>query len=370
MSKSDIILGIETSCDETAASIVINGYDVKSNIVASQIKKHAVYGGVVPELAAREHLKAMKPVTESAIKEAGISREDIKAVAVTDGPGLMPALLVGLNFARGFSASLNIPVIGINHFIAHIYAAFLYDNISLLNKKEIYPVLALVVSGGHTALVLINDDKSSKVVGTTIDDAAGEALDKGAKLLDLGYPGGPIIDKISKNGKIDGYNFPRSLMGASGKPLSEANRFNFSFSGLKTSLLYHIERNKGVDYVKTNLLEDTVASYQYAIIDVLCLKTLKAAKYFGAKSVVLCGGVAQNSLLREELSNRLPENIEFVLTPREFCGDNAAMIGGLGWHYYKNKDFSEFNLDAYSRLPNFSEIPFVPHMQKKDLLTE
>jgi N6-L-threonylcarbamoyladenine synthase len=362
MPKSDIVLGIETSCDETAASIVIDGYDVKSNIVASQIKKHAVYGGVVPELAAREHLKAIKPVTESAIKEAGISKEDIKAIAVTDGPGLMPALLVGLNFARGFSAALNIPVIGINHFIAHIYAAFLNDKITFLNKKEKYPILALVVSGGHTALVLINDDKSSKVIGTTIDDAAGEALDKGAKLLDLGYPGGPIIDKISKTGKIDKYNFPRSLMGAGGKPVSAANKLNFSFSGLKTSLLYHIERNNGVEHVKTNLLEDTVASYQYALIDVLCLKTIKAARQYGVNSVVLCGGVAQNSLLREELANRLPKNLDFVLTPREFCGDNAAMIAGLGWHYYKNKNFSEFNLDSYSRLPNFSKIPFVPHM--------
>ena len=362
MVKKDIILGIETSCDETAASIVVDGHDVKSNIVASQIKKHAVYGGVVPELAAREHLKAIKPVTESAIREAGIEKEDINAIAVTDGPGLMPALLVGLNFARGFSAALNIPVIGINHFIAHIYAAFLNDNLSLLNSRQQYPILAIVVSGGHTALVLINDDKSAKVVGTTIDDAAGEALDKGAKLLDLGYPGGPIIDKISKNGKIDEYNFPRSLMGAGGKPLSKANKFNFSFSGLKTSLLYHIERNGGVENVKENLLEDTVASYQYAVIDVLCLKTIKAAKYFDAKSVVLCGGVAQNSLFRTELANRLPKNIDFILTQREYCGDNAAMIAGLGWHYYKNNEFCDFNLDSYSRLPEFSEVPFIPKL--------
>jgi N6-L-threonylcarbamoyladenine synthase len=362
MAKSDIILGIETSCDETAASIVIDGHKVKSNIVASQIKKHAVYGGVVPELAAREHLKAIKPVTESAIKEAGINKEDINAIAVTEGPGLMPALLVGLNFARGFSASLNIPVIGINHFIAHIYGAFLQDNFTLLNQKDKYPILALVVSGGHTALVLINDDKSSRIVGTTIDDAAGEALDKGAKLLDLGYPGGPIIDKISKTGKIDKYNFPRSLMGGSGKPVSKANKFNFSFSGLKTSLLYHVERNSGAENVRTNLLEDTVASYQYAVIDVLCLKAIKAAKHFGVKSVVLCGGVAQNSLLRDELANRLPKNIQYILTPREFCGDNAAMIAGLGYHHYKDNDFSDFNLDSYSRLPTFSKIPFIPHM--------
>ena len=360
MSKKDIILGIESSCDETAASIVIDGYDVKSNIVASQIKQHAVYGGVVPELAAREHLKAIKPVVGAAIKEAGITAKDISAVAVTDGPGLMPALLVGLNFARGFSAALDIPIIGINHFIAHIYAAFLENNIELLSQKDSYPILALVVSGGHTALVLINDDKSSKVVGTTIDDAAGEALDKGAKLLDLGYPGGPIIDKIAREGKIDAYKFPRSLMGAGGKPLSKENKFNFSFSGLKTSLLYHIEKNGSIENVKESILEDTVASYQYAVVDVLCLKTLKAAKHFKAKSVVLCGGVAQNSLLRTELENRLPNNLKFILTQRQYCGDNAAMIAGLGYHYFKNNDFSDLNLDSYSRLPAFSEIPFVP----------
>jgi len=271
----------------------------------------------------------------------------------------MPALLVGLNFARGFAASNKIPLIGINHFIAHIYSAFLNDT-TLLSNSDIYPILALVVSGGHTALVLINKDKSANIIGTTIDDAAGEALDKGAKLLDLGYPGGPIIDKISKDGDPNKYKFPRSLTGGAGKPLSEKNRFNFSFSGLKTSLLYHIEKLGGADKLTNELIHDSVASYQNAVIDVLCIKTLNAVKKFNAKSVVLCGGVAQNSLLRKELDSRMPKHVEFILTAKEFCGDNAAMIAGLGWHYYKHNEFDNFSLDAYSRLPKFTHVPFVP----------
>jgi N6-L-threonylcarbamoyladenine synthase len=357
----DAILGIETSCDETAAAIVLNGNKVFSNVVASQISQHAIYGGVVPELAAREHLKAIIPVTKEAIVKSGVSLHDIKAVAVTNGPGLMPALLVGLNFARGFAASNRLPIIGTNHFIAHIYSAFL-DNTSLLSNAENYPILALVVSGGHTALVLINKDKSANIVGTTIDDAAGEALDKGAKLLGLGYPGGPIIDKTAQGGNPNKYKFPRSLTGNAGKPLSKKNRFNFSFSGLKTSLLYHIEKLGGINNFTDELMHNTVASYQNAIVDVLCIKTLNAAKYFKAKSIVLCGGVAQNSLLRDELRNRLPAQIKFILAAKEFCGDNAAMIAGLGWHYYKHNKFDDINLDAYSRLPNFTHVPFVPNI--------
>ena len=358
----DKILGIETSCDETAVSVVIDGHIVSSNEVASQIAKHAVYGGVVPELAAREHLKAINHVTDSALKTAGVKIKDINAIAVTNGPGLMPALLVGVNFARGLAASRQIPLIGINHFIAHIYSAFLNDAFTFLKNPDTYPILSAVVSGGHTALVLINKDRTAKIIGTTIDDAAGEALDKGAKLLDLGYPGGPIVDKLAHEGNPHEYKFPRSLTGAAGKPLSEKNRFNFSFSGLKTSLLYHIEKNGGVNNFKnpSTSLFNTVSSYQMAVVDVLCIKTINAAKHFKVKSVVLCGGVAQNSLLRTQLEDRLPKKINFIKTPREYCGDNAAMIAGLGWHYFKQTKFSDLGLDAYSRLPNLSEVPFVP----------
>jgi N6-L-threonylcarbamoyladenine synthase len=354
-----LILGIESSCDETAVSIVGDGHKVLSNIVASQIAKHAVYGGVVPELAAREHLNAIKPVTDQALAEANVSIKDIDAIAVTNVPGLMPALLVGLNFARGLSLSNNIPLIGINHFVAHIYSAFLNDNIKILSDINSFPILALVVSGGHTALVLIDKDSCSKIIGTTIDDAAGEAMDKGAKLLDLGYPGGPVIDKLSKDGDPNKFRFPRSLTGTSGKAVSKENTYNFSFSGLKTSLLYHIEKNSGKENFKGDLLYDTIASYQNAIVDVLCMKTIKAAKKFNARSIVLCGGVAQNSLLRQELDRRTHKNTKFILTPREYCGDNAAMIAGLGFHYLNSEKF-DLAIDASSRLPKFSEVPFVP----------
>lgn len=355
------VLGIETSCDETSVSVVQNGHKVLSNVVSSQISKHAVYGGVVPELAAREHLEALVPVTNQALKDSNLSLDDINALAVTNGPGLMPALLVGLSFARGICSKHKFPLVGVNHFIAHIYAAFLNDANNLLISPESYPIMALVVSGGHTALVLIDKDQTARIVGTTIDDASGEALDKGAKILNLGYPGGPIIDKLSKEGSPNAFHFPRSLTGGAGKPLSEENLFNFSFSGLKTALLHHIDKYK-LENVKDKLLFDTVASYQYAVIDVLCLKTIKAAKAFKCRSIVLCGGVAQNSLLRKELQERTPEGVNFILTPREFCGDNAAMIAGLGFHYLDQKE-NDIEIDAFSRLPEITKVPFVPLLQ-------
>jgi len=354
-----LILGIETSCDETAAAVVENGYNLKSNIVSSQIKLHAKYGGVVPELAAREHLKAISHVTKEALETAKVTLQDINAIAVTNGPGLIPALLVGLNFARGLSSSNKIPLIGVNHFFSHIYSSFMELDKTALKNKAIYPILALVVSGGHTSLVFIQSDSSARVIGYTIDDAAGEALDKGAKLLNLGYPGGPIIDKLSKNGNKNKFHFPRSLTGGAGKPLSEENRYNFSFSGLKTSLLYHVEKNGGVENLNEQFLYDTIASYQYAVVDVLCLKTLKAAKDLNVHTIALCGGVAQNSLLREELQTRTPKNINLHLAPKEFCGDNAAMVAGLGWHYLSGNIIDHLSLDAYSRLPEISTVPFV-----------
>ncbi|HBM16227.1 MAG TPA: tRNA (adenosine(37)-N6)-threonylcarbamoyltransferase complex transferase subunit TsaD [Lentisphaeria bacterium] len=352
------ILGIETSCDETSVSIVKDGYLVLSNVISSQISKHAVYGGVVPELAAREHLTALIPVTNQAFKEADISLKDIEALAVTNGPGLIPALLVGLSFAKGICTEHKLPLLGVNHFIAHIYAAFLNESNKLLANADSYPVMALVVSGGHTALVLIDKDKTAKIIGTTIDDAAGEALDKGAKILNLGYPGGPVIDKLSESGNRNAYHFPRSLTGGAGKPLAEENIFNFSFSGLKTALLYHIDKIK-LENFKEHTLLDTVASYQYAVIDVLCIKTIRACRKFKCSSVVLCGGVAQNSLLRTELESRIPKNVKFILTPKEFCGDNAAMIAGLGFHYLNCKE-KDIEIDAFSRLPEITQIPFVP----------
>lgn len=217
-----LILGIESSCDETAAAVVENGYLVRSSVIASQIAKHAVHGGVVPELAAREHLKALNCVLSPALSEAGVTMKDIDAVAVTQGPGLIPALIVGLSFAKGLAAGWNKKFIGVNHFVGHIYSAFLgEEGRGVLENKNSYPLLALVVSGGHTSLLIIDGDGRVTNLGSTIDDAAGEALDKGAKLLGLGYPGGPVIQKTAENGDGKKYYFPRPLTGAAGKALSE-----------------------------------------------------------------------------------------------------------------------------------------------------
>ena len=361
----DLILGIESSCDETAVAVVANGCEVRSNIISSQIAKHAPFGGVVPELAAREHLKNIQHVTSTALNEAGVDISDISAVAVTNGPGLMPALLVGLNFAKGVAAANNIPLIGINHFIAHIYGAFLESGTEELQDNNTYPILALMVSGGHTALVIIEKSGLGKIIGSTLDDAAGEAFDKAAKLLDLGYPGGPVIEKTAKKGNSEKFRFPRPMTGASGKPLAPKNRFDFSFSGVKTSLLYHCRKHglvtpdgdmtnnvSTIDNSSEELLFDTVASYQEALVDVLALKTSDAAAHFAANTVILCGGVACNSALRERVKSSLPENINLKIAPPCYCTDNAAMIAGLGWYYFKQNHCDDLSLDVYSRLPS------------------
>lgn len=352
------ILGIETSCDETAAAIVIDGCNVKSNIVSSQIAQHAPYGGVVPELAAREHLSAISHVVREALNTAGLSLKEIDAVSVTHLPGLLPALLVGLNFAKGLSVSHELPLIGINHFAAHIYGSFLDIGTTILQNDDTYPLLALVVSGGHTGLLLISADGKTELVGTTLDDASGEALDKAAKLLDLGYPGGPVIEKTALQGNPDAFSFPRSMTGATGKKVAEENRFNFSFSGVKTSLLYHCKNHGSEGKLSGKLLFNTVASYQEAIIDVLCRKTLDAVTHFNAASLVLCGGVACNTVLRTRLEELLPSTVQYFPAPRKYCTDNAAMVAGLAWHAFKKRQFNDLGLDAVSRLPKMTTILF------------
>ncbi|MFA7230171.1 MAG: tRNA (adenosine(37)-N6)-threonylcarbamoyltransferase complex transferase subunit TsaD [Victivallaceae bacterium] len=358
-----LILGIETSCDETAAAIVEDGYKVLSSSVASQIAKHAVHGGVVPELAAREHLIALRPVLDEALKDAGVNMSDIAAVSVTNGPGLMPALLVGLNFAKGLAAGHQLPFIGINHFIAHIYAAFLDDGAGALENPTTYPLLALVVSGGHSSLLLIEADGKATHIGMTIDDAAGEALDKAAKLLGLGYPGGPVIQKTAELGNPEAFHFPRPLTGGAGKPVPEEHRFNFSFSGVKTALLYHVRKHAGENgMLEGQLLYDTVASYQEAIIDVLCRKTVAAAEILNVKSIVLCGGVACNSGLRERLQQKTPAGMKLHLAQRKHCTDNAAMVAGLAYHYFASGKFDSPDLDAFARLPQITRVPFVNNL--------
>ncbi len=356
-----LILGIETSCDETAAAIVRDGEEVIANVVASQIHKHAPYGGVVPELAAREHLIALQPVLNATLEQAGLGLDDLDAVAVTAGPGLMPALLVGLNFAKGVALNSGKPLIGVNHFLAHICGAFLDDRAKELSDPANYPILALVVSGGHSSLLLIEADGSARQVGFTIDDAAGEALDKAAKLLHLGYPGGPVIQKTAESGDPHKYNFPRPLTGAAGKAVAPEHRFNFSFSGIKTALLYHCRREGDAEgMISGQLLHDSVASYQEAIIDVLSRKTIAAAKHFNASSLVLCGGVACNSVLRERLAEKAPKNLKLFIAERKYCTDNAAMVGGLGYYMYRRGEFASADIDAFARLPLISHAPFVP----------
>lgn len=352
-----IVLGIETSCDETAAAVVADGRDVRASVISSQVSLHAGYGGVVPELAAREHLKNIVPVVTTTLEEANVEPADLDAIAVTSCPGLVPALVVGVSYAKGLAAAADKPLVGINHFLAHIYGAFL-EQPDLLANVEAYPILALVVSGGHTAIVLIRETGRSDIIGTTLDDAAGEAFDKAAKILSLGYPGGPIIDRIARNGNPDSVDFPRSLTGRTGKPTKPGNRFNFSFSGVKTSLLYRVKDRELDD----DQLADVVASYQAAIVDVLVAKTIDAAAKFATPTVVLCGGVACNSRLRERMEKAVRASGRHLVsaTPK-YCTDNAAMVAGLAYHYVRRGERSGFNLAVRARLTSdIGILPFAP----------
>ena len=355
-----LILGIESSCDETAVAVVEDGDRVISSEIASQIAVHARHGGVVPELAAREHLKALDPVLTAALDKAGVGLKEVSAVAVTQGPGLIPALLVGLSFAKGLAAGNGLPLIGVNHFFAHIYGAFLDGGRDKLSDKSTYPLLALVVSGGHTSLLLVSADGSARQLGCTIDDAAGEALDKGAKLLGLGYPGGPVIQRTANGGNPGAFDFPRPLTGAAGKALSDENRYNFSFSGIKTSLLYKLrDLLPEGGALPPETLADIAASYQSAVVDVLVRKAMAAAKAFKVRTLVAAGGVACNAELRRVLAERLPKGVELLIAPPKYCTDNAAMVGGCGWHSFRKKEFSPLDMDAFARLPVISRVPFI-----------
>lgn len=354
-----LILGIESSCDETAASVVEDGRKILSNVVASQIAKHSPYGGVIPELAAREHLTAVGPVVAEALKNARAGADSLAAVAVTHAPGLVPSLLIGLSFAKGFSAANHLPLIGINHILGHIYGAFVGENAPYeFTDPKLYPMLAAVVSGGHTSLLVLTSNGKSHLVGTTLDDAAGEAFDKAAKLLNLGYPGGPLIEKLAKHGNPGKYHFPRSLTSVAGKAVAPENRFNFSFSGLKTALLYHTRDMGGAGKIGDEELCDSLASYQEAIVDVLCRKIFDAAEHYRVKSAVLCGGVACNSILRNRFLAGSPDRLIALAAPKEFCTDNAAMIAGLACFYRRQKIYSQLDLDAQARLPLSVELPF------------
>jgi N6-L-threonylcarbamoyladenine synthase len=327
------VIGIETSCDETSAAI-ISGNRVLSNIVSSQ-EIHEKFGGVVPELASRAHIKIITNIIDSAVKKAGINKNELEAIAVTYGPGLIGAVLVGLNFAKGLSHALNIPFIGINHIEGHIYGNF------LSNPEISFPHLSLVVSGGHTQLVFMLEHLNYKIIGKTRDDAVGEAFDKGAKLLGLGYPGGPLIDKLAQTGDDQFHNFPRAFL--------KGSNYDFSYSGLKTSLLVYLG-SKEKNFIEKNM-SDICASYQKAAIDVLVKKTALAAREYEVRSVGVVGGVAANSLLRDWMADEVEKlGLEFFQPDIEYCTDNAAMIARAGLERITAGLKSDPDLNAYPSL--------------------
>jgi len=328
------VLGIETSCDETSAAVLSDG-QVLSNIVSSQEIHHA-FGGVVPELASRAHIRLITVIVRRALQQAGLTARELNGIAVTHGPGLVGALLVGLSFSKGLSEALDIPFIGINHIEGHLYSNF------LSNPAITFPHLSLVVSGGHTQLVLMRDHLHYKIIGKTRDDAVGEAFDKGAKLLGLGYPGGPLIDKLAKNGNEDFHLFPRAYL--------KNNSFDFSYSGLKTSLLVYTQA-KGGDFIRDHI-EDICASYQQAAVEVLIKKTSRAAGQYNAHSIGIVGGVAANSLLRTRMAEEAERiGISFFIPELAYCTDNAAMIARAGWERLKRGITSENILNAVPSLP-------------------
>lgn len=315
MKKNTLILGIESSCDETAASVVKNGNEIISNVVASQIESHKRFGGVVPEIASRHHVEQITLVIEEALEKANVTMDDLNAVAVTEGPGLVGALLIGVNAAKTLAFMHNLPLIGVHHIAGHIYA-------NRFETEMKFPLLALVVSGGHTELVLMRDENKFEIIGETRDDAAGEAYDKVARTLGLAYPGGVQIDKLAKDGE-DTFHFPRAMM--------DDGSFDFSFSGLKSSFIntLHNLRQRG-DEPNPN---DMAASFQASVIDVLVTKTILAAKKYEVNQLLLAGGVAANQGLRarliQEVEIELPDT-ELIIPPLSLCGDNAAMIAAAG----------------------------------------
>lgn len=334
--ESTVVLAIETSCDETAAALVMGGSDVLSSVVSSQIDIHARFGGVVPEVASRAHLESIVPVVRQAFDEAGIAPSRIDAVAATAGPGLIGALLVGVSAAKSLALVWDRPFIGVNHLEAHLYAGLLDD------PGLEFPLVVLLVSGGHTMLVEMRGHGDYRILGRTIDDAAGEAYDKVARFLDLGYPGGPVIDRVAADGDAAAVAFPRAMM---------HEGLDFSFSGLKTSVVNHARRNPGIHTV------DIAASFQAAVVDVLCAKTLRAAEQVGARGVVLGGGVAANSLLRAEMSRRGAEaGVKVALPSRAMCTDNAAMIASAAWHRLRSDGPMGLDCGAHPNL-KLSEVP-------------
>ena len=339
MDKKEIyILAIESSCDDTSAAVMC-GDVVLSNVTAGQAV-HEQYGGVVPELASRAHEQNIVPVVDAALKRAGITKEQLSAVAFTRGPGLMGSLLVGVSFAKGLAASLNIPMIEVNHLQGHIMAHFIKEQ-GVEHRSPEFPFLCLMVSGGNSQIVKVNSYKDMEIVGQTIDDAAGEALDKCAKVMGLGYPGGPIIDRLARQGNPKAYAFSKPHIPG----------FDYSFSGLKTSFLYTLRKLVAEDenYVETHM-EDLAASFEATVVSVLMDKLYKASKSLGIKRIALSGGVSANTALRQAYADYAKRYGWDIFIPKfGFTTDNAAMIGIVGYYKFLDNDFCAMDLPAFSR---------------------
>lgn len=357
-----LILGIDTSCDDTSASVVAkgsfreNGFKILSNVVSNQDEIHKKYGGIVPELASRRHIEMILPVVDEAMNKARAGFKDISAIAVCHGPGLIGSLLIGVSVAKSLSYVHNIPLIAVNHLEGHIFSCFLSEGSSVPE----FPLLALIVSGGHTSLVRVGEFAQYKELGRTRDDAAGEAFDKVAKLLGLGYPGGPVIERLAQDGNPYAIDFPRAYL---------PGRFDFSFSGLKTAVLNFLRKsnpplppltkggrggivNSKLQTLNPELIKDIAASFQSAVIDVLVEKTIEAAKNETLKRIVLSGGVSANSVLRKKMKEKArEENIDVYFPPPYLCTDNAAMIASAGFYHFKSRKFADFSLNPEAYLP-------------------
>lgn len=333
-----VILGIESSCDDTSAAIIRDGV-LLSNVTASQAV-HEAYGGVVPELASRAHQQNIVPVVDHAMKKAGVGRNDLSAVAFTRGPGLMGSLLVGVSFAKGLAASLDIPMIEVNHLQGHILAHFVREEGNEHVAPQ-FPFLCLLVSGGNSQIVLVRAYNDMEIIGRTIDDAAGEALDKCSKVMGLGYPGGPVIDRLARKGNPHAYDFARPQIGG----------YDYSFSGLKTSFLYNMREwvSQDAGFVEHHK-EDLAASLEYTVVDILMRKLRKAVKDLGISQVAVAGGVSANTGLREAFMDHARRYGWKVFIPKfGYTTDNAAMIAMAGYFKYQDKDFCSMELPAYSR---------------------
>ena len=340
------ILGIESSCDETACAIVEDGKHIISNVVATQIPFHQVYNGVVPEIASRKHAEWILPVVKQALSEANLTMEDIDGIAATNRPGLMGSLLVGLTFGKTLAWSTGKPFVAVNHMLGHLYAANLVlPGQDDLMKDVEYPYLGLLVSGGHSIICKVSDFDKIEVLGTTIDDAVGEAFDKVAKFYNLGYPGGVVIDKLAKEGNPKAANFPMPNL----KNMADKHRYDVSYSGLKTAVINQIDQFWNPEYEKTN--ENICAAFQETAVKILLSRLFKAVEDTGIKTVVAGGGVAANSRLRSMLAER--KDIRCIFPPLKLCTDNGAMIAGVGYHFLKRGDTSPWNTTACARVTEF-----------------